>query len=109
ATDGSRFWSLHGEPPGLVSFDRRGAVTDSLHLEAPDASQLAFDGTHFWTIGWFLRCLYEVDATGHVVAICDLPHTGSPFLSALAVEGSHLWYAEQQIIASSTLHRITLH
>ncbi|MGH7682174.1 MAG: hypothetical protein ACRENN_09340, partial [Candidatus Eiseniibacteriota bacterium] len=42
ATDGSRFWSLHGEPPGLVSFDRRGAVTDSLHLEAPDASQLAF-------------------------------------------------------------------
>ena len=110
AYDGAHYWSLRGEPGPreLVRFDLTGALTDSLPLGIPDATDLAFDGTHFWTQGWSLERLYEVDASGQVVAICDPPRTGPSILGPITAEGSHIWYGETRI-GSTTLHRMTLH
>lgn len=93
----------------VVGFDATGAVTDSLHLGIPDANQLVFDGTHFWTVGWYFKVLYEVDLSGQVVSVCDLPGTDNGILpTGLAVEGSHIWYAEGVTIGASTLHRMSV-
>ena len=108
AYDGAHSWSLLGEPAALIQFDGTGAVTDSLHLGVPDASQLAYYGGRFWTVGWYMRRLYEVDLTGEVVSVCDLPATSVwTFASGLTIEGSHFWYAEGTG-GTSTLHRMTI-
>jgi hypothetical protein len=108
AHDGAHSWSLRGVPPALIQFDGTGAVTDSLPLEIPDAYRLVFDGTHFWTLGWYLQRLYEVDVNGQVLAICDLPSSNLGGLpTGLAVEGSHIWYSEAAL-GNSVLHRMTI-
>jgi len=107
AYDGSRYWSLRNEPGALTSFDRTGAITDSLHVGIPDGSDLGFDGSRFWVLGFSLERLYEVSTAGEVVAICDLPSTGPSFKVGLATEGSHIWFGEDRI-SSTTLHRMTL-
>jgi len=108
ARDGAHSWSLRSDPTALLQYDATGAVTDSLHVGIPDAEHLVFDGTRFWTIGWFFKVLYEVDASGQVLSVCDLPGTDTgSFPAGLAVEGSHIWYAESPI-GGSTLHRMTI-
>ncbi len=108
AHDGTQSWSLRDGSPALIKFDGTGAVTDSLHLEIPDAYRLVFDGAHFWTLGWYLEPLYEVDVNGQVLGICDLPSTGLAGLpTGLAVEGSHIWYSEGGLSAS-VLHQMTI-
>jgi hypothetical protein len=108
AHDGTHSWSLRSDPPAMIQFDGTGAVTDSLHLGIPDAYRLAFDGAHFWTVGWYLEGLYEVDASGQVLSICDLPSSGLGGLpTGLAAEGSYLWYSEAAI-GASVLHRMTI-
>lgn len=100
-------WSLRDGPAALIRFDATGAVLDSIPLGIPDAVHLVFDGTHFWTLGWYLRRLYEVDTNGEVLAICDLPsRVPFSFAGGLAVEGIHIWYAEATI-GATTLHRLT--
>jgi hypothetical protein len=109
-------WSLRGSPPELAAFDATGAVTATLPLAIPDAYGLAFEPTgppplpgagRFWTVGWYLRRLYEVDLNGEVLSMCDLPRalTGS-FAVGLTVEGHHVWYAEG-LPGLTTLHRLT--
>ena len=107
AYDGARYWSLRSQPGALTSFDRTGAVTESLHVGIPDGSDLAFDGSRFWVLGFHLVRLYEVSAAGEVVAVCDLPRTGPSLPVGLAAEGSHLWYGEDRL-SSTTLHRMTM-
>jgi hypothetical protein len=108
AHDGAHSWSLRDDPPALLQFDGAGAVTDSLHLGIPDAYRLVFDGVRFWTLGWNLERLYEVNLDGQVLAICDLPGSDFGGLPAgLAVEGSYVWFAEAGI-GASRLHRMTV-
>lgn len=107
AYDGTRYWSLRNQPGALTSFDRTGAITDSLHVGIPDGSDLGFDGSRFWVLGFMLERLYEVSTAGEVVAICDLPSTGPSFPIGLATEGQHIWFGEGRI-GSTTLHRMTL-
>ena len=106
AHDGTHSWSLRSDPVALMRYDGTGAVTDSFHVGIPDAYQLAFDGAHFWTLGWFFKVLYEVDTSGQVVSVCDLPGSGR-YPIGLAVEGSHIWYAESPF-GVTTLHRMTI-
>ncbi len=95
AHDGTSGWSLRNDPVALIRFDAAGAVQDSIHLQIPDAVFLDFDGSHFWTLGWHLRRLYEVDVDGTVLAMRDLPsHDPAGLPSGLAVEGTHVWYSE---------------
>lgn len=108
AHDGAHSWSLRGDPTALLRFDSSGAVTDSLHLGIPDATDLAFDGTHFWVVGWFLRRMYEVDLSGQVVSFCDLPRSPGSLPAGLAIEGSYIWYAEGDPVGATTLHRMTI-
>lgn len=105
AHDGVHSWSLRSEPPALIQFDGTGAVTDSLHVGIPDAYLLVFDGAHFWTVGWFQKQLYELDTSGQVLSVCDLPSAGLPV--GLAVEGSHIWYGAG-LFNGSMLHRMTI-
>ena len=108
AHDGARVWSLRADPAALLELDVMGGVIDSLHLAIPDAIGLAFDGTHFWTAGWFLQRLYEVDPNGQVVGICDLGDSPSGRLPVgLAAEGSHVWFAAGLPGGPTTLHRMT--
>ena len=109
AHDGTHSWSLRNHPPALIEFDGTGAVMDSVHVGIPDAYRLVYDGAHFWTVGWFLERLYEVDVNGEVLAICDLPNSGSGGLPAgLAIEGSHIWYDEGLLVGASKLYRLTI-
>lgn len=110
-------WSLRNDPTQLVSFDAGGATTGTLQLAIPDAYGLAFlddpavpptNNRRFWTVGWYLRRLYEVDDAGNVLSMCDLPQVLRGSLPAgLTVEGSHIWYAEG-ITGHASLHRLTL-
>lgn len=101
-------WSLRTDPSALVRFDETGIVTDSVHVEVPDPYGLAFDGLHFWTIGWFLRRLYEIDATGHVRSMCDLPRDlPVPFALGVVIEGNYIWYGEGNV-GQTVLHRMTI-
>ena len=106
AYDGADFRSLHGS--WIDRFDRTGAVLDSLSLGIPDPVHLEYDGGRFWTLGWYLKRLYEVDAEGRVVSICDLPGESTGSLPCgIAAEGTHLWYAESHV-GSTTVHRLTV-
>ena len=109
AHDGTQAWSLRPDPNALIAFDRSGATTESLHVGIPDAIRLAFDGTRFWTLGWSLRRLYELDTSGQVLAMCDLPPPGQgTFATGLALEGSAIWYTEASIGGLTRLRKVTL-
>jgi hypothetical protein len=112
AHDGSHFWSLRAARPSLVRFDRTGALLDSLPIGIPDPEHLEFDGSRFWTLGYYLARLYELDGSGRVLSICDLPEEESGLglglgHGGLAVDGSRLWYAKNHI-GYTTVYRMTI-
>ncbi len=108
AFDGADLWSLRSDGPKAYRFTRAGVVTDSVYFGIPDAVHLEFDGRHFWTLGWYMKRLYQCDADGQPVAIGDVPgeNTGSS-QGGLAVVGSRVWTVETHL-GSSTIHRLTV-
>lgn len=95
AFDGLYLWSLRDDRPRVYKLGPTGAPLDSIALEAPDATRLAFDGTRFWTTGWNLVRLYVADYSGHTLGIADLPGTegGEGWPAGVAIDGSTIWFA----------------
>jgi hypothetical protein len=106
AWDGTHLRTLKGS--WMKRLDGTGAILDSVSIDVPDAVHLAYDGSHFWTLGWTMKRLYEIDPLGNVASICDLPGQDiGTFVAGVTVEGTHVWYAESPT-GTSTLHRLTL-
>jgi hypothetical protein len=106
AWDGTHLRTL--KDSWIKRLDGTGAILDSMKVDIPDPVHLGYDGSHFWTLGWYMKRLYEINPLGQVVAICDLPgqDTGN-FPVGIAAEGFHLWYGESPLL-STRLHRLTL-
>jgi len=104
AWDGTHLRTLNAS--WIKRLDGTGAILDSVKIDIPDAVHLTFDGNHYWTLGWYMHRLYEIDPQGQVVSICDLPSQSSPG-AGLAAEGNFIWHAEAPL-GVTTIHRLTL-
>jgi hypothetical protein len=54
AWDGTHLWSLPVGSDTLYSFDGSGTTIESHAIGVPDLVDVAYDGSDFWCIGWFL-------------------------------------------------------
>jgi len=104
AFDGANLVSLDYSGPTLRRFDRAtGTIADSAHVGVPDATQLDALGSKFWTLGWYLHRLYELNADGSVALIADLRGDGD--VTGLALQGDHVWIARAHV-GYSTLYKV---
>jgi hypothetical protein len=99
---------LSPDATGFKRFDATGNILESIDVFLPDLSDLEYDGTYFWCIGWFLSRLYQIDRSGEIVRVFDLPQdTGTVVPVAIAHDGSLLWYAEGKLFAwSSRIYKL---
>ena len=63
-------------------------------------------GTSFWSASWFLNLLYQIDTSGQVVSVYDLPRPAN--LSrpvAITFDGGIFWYVVTDLAGSEWLYR----
>ena len=94
ASTPSESWLVHSHTNAMMRYDDSGAILDSIPVLVPDLSCLDYDGTHFWSLGWFLRRLYKIDKSGDVVAVFDIPEGPWDYmLAGLLFYDTYIWYA----------------
>jgi hypothetical protein len=109
ASDGDDLWSLPLESDGFYRFDKDGTILEKVAVQLPDLVDIEYDGTHFWSIGWFTKKLYEIDRTGEVVRAYDLPEAGSVnYPSAIVFDGTYFWYSFSTLDLESGLYRLSV-
>jgi hypothetical protein len=107
AAAGGELWSLPIDSEGFRRFDDTGSILESVDVFLPDLADLEYDGTCFWSIGWFLNRLYQVDRTGAVVRVYDMPKaSGIVFPAAIAHDGANFWYAVGGFDSNSRIYKI---
>ena len=93
AWSGEDLWSLPVESDSLHRIGPDGVILESFAVDVPDLVDIEFDGEYFWGVGWFMKRLYRISATGGPVKVYHLPgEHGFIFPSALAFDGSRFWY-----------------
>jgi hypothetical protein len=108
---GGELWSLRAGSEGLHRFDDSGAVLSSVDVALPDLVHLEFDGTHFWSLSWFLNVLYQIDRNGQVLRVYDLPKDeGLLWPTGIAFDGEFFWAASgmHRFVYSSRVYKLRL-
>jgi len=93
AWDGTHLWSLPIKSDMLFCLDDSGAPIDSLTCAVPDLADIAYRGDCFWAVGAWLQRLYQIDRTGEILRVYDLPRgdiVQAPM--GIACDDSTLWY-----------------
>jgi hypothetical protein len=96
AHGGTDLWSLDSPDQTLYRVTEAGAVVDSVRVASSDLLRLEWDGSRFWSLGWFLTLLWQIAPTGETVAVHRLP-TGLPYPTGLAFDGQHLYCAQSDL------------
>jgi hypothetical protein len=106
--DGTDLWSVDNDAQKLYRVTEAGAVVDSVAVANPDLYQLAWDGAHFWSMGWYLPLLWKIEPDGDVVGVFRLSAsvTGT-FPAGVASDGQYL-YAARGDLGTTTIARLQL-
>ncbi len=106
ASTPSESWLVQSHTSAMLRYDDSGAILDSIPVLVPDLSSLDYDGTHFWSLGWFLRRLYKIDKSGDVVAVFDIPEGPWQYmLAGLLFDGTYIWYAHVHYEYGSMIYK----
>lgn len=109
ASTESESWGLHSHTNGLHRYDASGAVLDSISVLVPDLTCLDYDGSYFWSQGWFLHRLYKIDKAGTVVAVFDLPEAELYIWpTGLTFDGTHIWISQGSVYDGSVLFKMSI-
>jgi hypothetical protein len=114
AYDGSAVWNLGPNSEALYRLDATGNVVETVPVSVCDLNQLEYGDGYFWSVGWFLSNLYQIDHTGKTVAVYHLPdEVNGPYPLGLAFDGNKFWYAAQSYVSHpgsslSTFHVVGL-